>query len=248
MNLPAIGHSFQVFDTISSTNMYAMNAVREGLAEHGDAFFSYHQTAGRGQRGKKWWSAAGENIQLSVVLQTAILAPSQRFRLSAAMAVGTLHWLQSVLPGPWKIKWPNDLYWNDRKAGGILIENIQHAEQWTWAIAGFGININSKTFDPALPNPISLKVLSGETYDLLPLAHQLCACLEQSWQKLTRGGWPEVHEAYNSHLMGRNSYQKLKTQNAVAQYLIKGVDEGGQLVAGSMGEYRFSHGEAVWVI
>jgi BirA family biotin operon repressor/biotin-[acetyl-CoA-carboxylase] ligase len=246
MNLPPIGHSFQVFDNISSTNMYAMNAIREGLADHGCAYFALHQSEGKGQRGKSWWSAKGENIQLSIVLQTQWLAPSQRFRLSAAMALGCIDWLKTKAEGAWKIKWPNDLYWNDRKAGGILIESILHANKWPWAVAGFGININSKTFNPVLPNPISLTNITGLTYEPVEMAKELCSFLEQRWQQLKTGQWPVLLLEYNHCLFGRNSFQKLRYNNTLAQYLIREVDEAGNLVAGSLGEYRFSHGDVIW--
>ncbi|QGW27151.1 biotin--[acetyl-CoA-carboxylase] ligase [Phnomibacter ginsenosidimutans] len=174
MNLPTIGHSFEVFDTINSTNMYAMQCIREGMAVHGSVYFAHEQTQGRGQWGKKWWSEPGENIQLTMVLQPLQLAPSQYFRLSAAIAAGAYDFLHHHAQGGWNIKWPNDLYWGDRKAGGILIENVMQQNQWRWAVCGIGINVNSTRFDPALPNPTSLSLVAGRRFNAELLGRSLC--------------------------------------------------------------------------
>src|SRR5258708_3284634 len=156
-NLLPIGHSFIELQSVDSTNNYAMARAAAGDAAHGTLFFAYEQWAGKGQRGRTWTSIPGENIILSAVLEPVALPASQAFLLSACVALAC-HDLFSQYAGPEQplIKWPNDLYWRDRKAGGILIENSFKGNQWTLAIAGMGININQVVFPATARNPVSL--------------------------------------------------------------------------------------------
>lgn len=248
MNLPPVGHSFTSFDTINSTNIHAMECIREGLAVHGQVYFAREQTEGRGQRGKKWWSPPGENIQMTIVLQPLKLAPSQHFRLSAAIALGVHDLLQKEWHTGWRIKWPNDLYWNDRKAGGILIENVIQSGKWMWAVVGIGLNVNSRQFDPALPNPTSLALVTGQWYEVEELARRLCSFVDHRFRQLMAGGWHHMLADYNRVLYKAGEYQKLKRQSATASYLISHVDGQGMLIAGENGEYQFEFGEVEWVV
>lgn len=249
MNPRSIGHSFEVFDTIDSTNMYAMELVREGMAAHGQVFFAHAQTQGRGQRGRKWWSAAGENVQLSMVLEPRQLAASHTFRLIATVALGVVDFMEHHSYPGWKIKWPNDVYWGDRKAGGILIENVFQSGQWRWAVAGVGINVNSTHFDPSLPNPTSLALVAGRRYNAELLGRSLCLFVNQRWQQLLApGGWLQLLADYNQLLYGAGQQHRLKQQNTVGTYPIKRVNEQGVLIAGSLEEYQFEFGQVEWVL
>jgi BirA family transcriptional regulator, biotin operon repressor / biotin---[acetyl-CoA-carboxylase] ligase len=249
MNLPTIGHSFQVFNTIDSTNMYAMSCIREGLAVHGAVYYAHEQTQGRGQRGKKWWSVPSENIQMSIVLQPLQLAASQHFRLSACIALAVHDFLEQHSFSGWRIKWPNDLYWGDRKAGGILIENVIQDGQWRWAIAGIGININSTHFDTDLPNPTSLAMVTGLRFNAELLGQSLCQFVSKRWQQLTNSnGWNSMLKEYNQVLYGAGATQRLRISNSTAAYKIVRVNDQGELIAGENQEYHFKHGEVEWIL
>lgn len=243
-----IGHRFEELTTIDSTNLYAMQQIHAGLAMHGEVFFAHAQVAGRGQRGKQWWSVAGQNIALSVVLDTLKLASSERFRLSATMAMGVIDWLNHKVPGNWKAKWPNDLYHDDRKAGGILIENLMKGGRWSHAIVGIGINMNQHSFPGHLPNPVSLFQLSRTLYACADAARELCSFLEIRWQQLMEGGWPDILADYNDCLFGKNQVCRIKKDSAVIPCLIRGVNGQGQLIGGENNEWAFEFGEVAWVV
>ena len=191
-----------ILPTVDSTNNYAMAQVRAGLAKQGDAFFALDQTAGKGQRGKGWQTESGNNIILSLVLQPLWLPIVQQFRLNSAVALGCFDLFTSYAGKETKIKWPNDIYWRDRKAGGILIENIvgqgktglayevdSHSQTqgnqqkintpvsalWQWSIVGIGINVNQTHFPDHLPNPVSLKQITGRQSEVITLARELCS-------------------------------------------------------------------------
>src|SRR5688572_28039074 len=100
-----IGDNFFVLNSVESTNNYAMARVHAGLAVHGDAYFAHEQTAGKGQRGKSWLAKPGENITMSVVLNTEVLMSSQQFLLSASVALACYDLLTNKLGDDVKIKW-----------------------------------------------------------------------------------------------------------------------------------------------
>lgn len=126
-----IGEPFIELQSIDSTNKYAMGIVHgeilpEGQDEpqHGMAIFAHEQTSGKGQRGKIWTSQKGANIALSILLNPFPLNLTEQFQLSVCIAVSVQQFFSNYAGNDTKIKWPNDLYWRDRKAGGVLIENV----------------------------------------------------------------------------------------------------------------------------
>ena len=148
-----IGKPFIELQSIDSTNKYAMGLIHgdilpdgHGEAQHGMAIFSHEQTAGKGQRGKNWVSEKDANIALSILLNPFPLSVPDQFKLSVSIAISTWDLFSKYAGDETRIKWPNDLYWRDRKAGGILIENIIKSSQsvvgsWQWSVIGIGINI-----------------------------------------------------------------------------------------------------------
>src|SRR4029078_6487819 len=111
-----------------------MGLIHAGMAQHGTAVFAHEQTKGKGQRNKQWLSAPNKNIILSLIVQPFGLRTNELFLLSMSGAIGVQNFFNSQAGGKTKIKWPNDMYWRDRKAGGILIENIIQGEEWKYAI------------------------------------------------------------------------------------------------------------------
>ncbi|HUN01868.1 MAG TPA: biotin--[acetyl-CoA-carboxylase] ligase, partial [Niabella sp.] len=139
--------SFIELPAIDSTNNYALSLVktqklteRQTTSLHGTVVFAHEQLQGKGQRGKKWLSAPGENLLMSLILDTKAIKLHQQFLLSAFIATKTRHFVEKLIEKETFIKWPNDIYIQDKKAGGILIENILAGSDWKWAVAGIGIN------------------------------------------------------------------------------------------------------------
>ncbi len=166
--MPSDTGSFVILDSVDSTNNYAMGIVHSGTAAHGNAYFALEQTEGRGRRGKAWKSTKGENIILSIVGDTSFLMVQHRFNLIAAVSLGCMDLLKLYVKENIKIKWPNDLFHNDTKAGGILIENVIKGKVWQWAVIGIGINVNQTEFSPDIAyHSISLKQINGKILMLL---------------------------------------------------------------------------------
>ena len=120
----SLGLPFIELLSVDSTNNYALTQLHAGLTQHGTAFFAHEQIAGKGQRGKIWTAPNGSSIIISIVINPQPLQLTQQFQLSACMALSVCEFFRHYTGEATTIKWPNDLYWYDRKAGGILIENI----------------------------------------------------------------------------------------------------------------------------
>ncbi len=225
-----------------------MAKVHAGLASHGMAWFAKEQTAGKGQRGKSWVSESGKNIAMSIVLQPEWLNISEQFYLNAAMAVGCFNFLKEYAGSETQIKWPNDLYWRDRKAGGILIENIFQGTLWKVSIVGIGININQVTFNDTLKNPVSLKQITGKDYDCEELAKELCSNLTEITEQIRHSSFKQTIAAYNNHLFKRNEKVRLKKGNMVFETVVKGVSAQGRLQTADSTEREFEFGEVEWLL
>jgi BirA family transcriptional regulator, biotin operon repressor / biotin---[acetyl-CoA-carboxylase] ligase len=247
-----LGLPFTELQTIDSTNNYALTQIHAGLAQHGQAIFAHEQTAARGQRGKKWTSSRQENIALSIIIKPVSLAVLQQFQLSAVIAVAVLDFFRKYAGNNVRIKWPNDLYWKDRKAGGILIENILRIQnggnEWQWAVAGIGININQSQFSSDLSNAVSLKQITGKDFDPVVLAKELCATISNYYHELIGKGFENILSHYNSNLYKKDKKVKLKKGNRAFEAVIKGISPGGKLIVQHGIEEQFDFGEIEWVI
>ncbi len=237
---------FTILDTVDSTNNYAMQQVHDGLAKHGMAWFATEQTAGKGQRGKNWASEKGKNIAMSLVFEPGQLKITSQFHLSAAIALAVFKFLKTYTGDEIKIKWPNDLYWRDRKAGGILIENKLQGKLWKWAVVGIGININQTEFDKDLLNPVSLKQITGKTFNVIDLARELQSLIMKDLA--TGKTLNEILEEYNEHLYKINQLVTFRKAGVKFDTVIKEVSTQGKLVTVDAIEREFDFGEVEWVL
>ncbi|HRD58023.1 MAG TPA: biotin--[acetyl-CoA-carboxylase] ligase [Ferruginibacter sp.] len=240
---------FNILDSVDSTNNYAMARINEGLAEHGMAWFAREQTSGKGQRGKKWQSEPDNNIILSITVKPSPAFISNPFYLSALVATTCNDFLQKITGENFYIKWPNDLFWRDRKTGGILIENKFSGDSWNWAVVGIGINVNQIMFGGELARAASLKQVSGkDQYEPVKLARELHEFLLEKINCVTEKGFAALINEYNNNLYKKNNEAKLKKENAVFSTIIKEVNHFGQLVTNDTIERIFDFGEVQWVV
>ena len=253
---------------MDSTNNYAMEQVHAGLATHAMAWFAHEQYAGKGQRSKQWTALPGENITMSIALQPSFLMVSEQFQLSAAIGLSAVDFFSKYAGDETKIKWPNDVYWRDRKAGGILIENVIGANEqlakdneqeltttnhklqttnYKWAIAGIGININQTNFPESLLNPVSLKQISGKSFDAFQLAGELHQSVIKRFEQLQTNGFDEIYGEYLSNLYKINLTHNFKKDNRVFEAIVKNVTISGKLILQHSLEEEYDFGEIEWV-
>jgi BirA family biotin operon repressor/biotin-[acetyl-CoA-carboxylase] ligase len=204
-----LGEPLIKLTTIPSTNIYAMEQVHQGLALSGSCYSADFQTAGKGQHGRNWESEKGQNLLSSYVLELKqlktekIWTPTDQIGFSAAIALGARAFFASFAGEQTKIKKPNDIYFRDRKAGGILIENLVRGKEWTWAVIGIGMNINQSSFSSASVNrissyPISLQEITNLNWDIKKMQQHLNEALTNAIQDWLIKGDEKTMEALDA--------------------------------------------------
>lgn len=242
-----IGEPFFELHEVDSTNIYAIDKVQANLAAHGTAFFANRQFAGKGQRGKNWISESGSNIILSVVIDPSFLLINQQFALSVMTALAVFDFFSSYAGEETKIKWPNDLFWRDRKAAGILIENHLKGNKWQYSVVGIGININQTQFSPLIQQAVSLKQITGKEYPPMQLAKELCTYLEKRYNSLLAGQLNEQLEEYNLHLYKKDEIVRFKKDAIVFKAQVISVNNRGEILLKDGLQDSFQFGEIVWI-
>jgi BirA family biotin operon repressor/biotin-[acetyl-CoA-carboxylase] ligase len=243
-----IGEPFIILSTIDSTNNYAKGLVKEGLAKDGMLIFAEEQTQGRGQKNHVWESQKGENITMTLIINAYGLKLDTQFELSCATALGCRDFFNKYAGDETCIKWPNDLYWRDRKAGGILIENVIKGNTWEKAIIGIGININQVDFGNMSKKPVSLKQITGKSFDAKALAKELCLFLNQRFTELKAGYIDAQLKAYNQDLFKLNQVASFKKGEEIFKAIVEGVNAKGQLLIKRESTEAINHGEIEWML
>lgn len=226
-----IGQSFIELKEADSTNNYAMAAAKDQNAFHGLAWFTDNQTAGRGQRGHSWSSKPGENLALSVLLDTSSLPLTEQFSLIVLAALATYDLLLPFGKENLKIKWPNDIYINDKKTVGILTESVIKGQIWQWTVVGIGINVNQSSFEDESVNRKATSLFQHTGIWIKPrdLAETLCEKLEYRWQQLLQYGSKAQLDEYNQYLYKKGDNVRYKTKNEEIECIISHVDDNGKL-------------------
>lgn len=206
----------------------------------GTVIMAEAQLAGRGQHQNTWHAQPGKNLTFSLLLKPHFMAPAQQFDLTRAISMGVYDALQPLLGDGLKIKWPNDIYYGDKKLGGMLIENMVQGGQIRNAIIGIGLNINQDEFPDTAANATSLKQILQRDYDLKDILSQICNCIEGYYLQLKAGRFDFVRNLYLSRLYWLNEARSFKSELGVFTGRITDVKENGLLVV------QHDGGEAVY--
>lgn len=184
-----IGKKVYAYDLVTSTNDLAHFLAQSGEPE-GSVFFAKGQAQGRGRLGGGWSSPYGKGLYFSFILRPGMLI-REVSRLTPTVALSVAHGLEEAhVPGV-SIKWPNDIYIKDSKAGGILTEMSLDETRINYVVCGVGINVNASKVE--LPQgATSLKEVCGHSFDIADLSHIIMRRLDDAYGLLMAGGFPEI--------------------------------------------------------
>ena len=238
---------FQIIelDIVDSTNNYAMQLIDADKAPQGLTITARTQTAGKGQRGKEWVDQPGESLLMTVV--TAPGRPiTDQFLFNSAVAVTIANVLQN-LSASWtvRIKWPNDIIVNDKKAGGILIENVLRGAKWSHSVIGIGLNVNQHSFPPGLPYATSLKMESGSEFDLFFIRDKIRAgILDLALNPVANLSMTK----YNEYLYKKGQKQLFSEAGSMREFTIMKAGPNGSLevLADDGTTVYLQHGQLLW--
>lgn len=225
-----VGQNILTFREITSTN----NLMKELMAKstplpEGTVIMAESQTAGKGQQQNVWHSEAGKNLLFSMLLLPRFLQPNNSFGLVAAVSLGVIKPLQKILGKNVCIKWPNDIYYGQKKLGGVLIENVLAGQTIKSSIIGIGLNINQEVFPDYLPNPISLQQILQKKSAIKEVLLQICASIEVYYLKLKVGESAEIKQEYLDNLYGFGQQLAFQTNDTIFTGEIFAVNHFGLL-------------------
>ncbi|MCU0432867.1 MAG: biotin--[acetyl-CoA-carboxylase] ligase [Bacteroidia bacterium] len=238
-------------EEVPSTNTFALDLVRSTPVTEGTVVSAQHQTAGRGQRGNDWQSAPGENLTVSIVLRPVFLAPAAQFDLTRAVALAVAETVENACKSAEvkiSVKWPNDIYINQRKVAGILVENILGNNRFVAAVTGIGLNVNQIQFGVLGNKATSLRLVTGTQFDNDLLLGQLCSYLEKYYLMLRAGKTDELRTLYESKLYLRGTESGYSEKGLLFRGTLTGTSAEGLLqITTAAGEERsFSFKEVVF--
>lgn len=236
-------------DSVESTNKYceALDLVQ---VEDFTCYWALEQTAGIGQRGNHWASAPGENLTFSLVLHPTSLAASRQFKLTQALSLALVDFLKEFEESKefeefeefkelkelkefkefkdFKVKWPNDLYVGSHKICGTLVSTRLQGDTISSAVCGIGLNVNQTAFPDWVPNPTSLRLLTGSDYDLEATLRALLESIRRRYDALCAGA--DMQQEYLAHLMNLGCEARYGYLGREITAVITGVDDHGRLL------------------
>ena len=193
----------------TSTNTWLLEYSRAAAPKTDNAteglftVYTFRQTAGRGQTGNGWESEPGKNLSFSTRFPIYSIELASRLNLLVPLAV--VRMLDRYLPAEeLSIKWPNDVYWRDKKICGILCENVLSGTDVRCAVAGVGVNVNQEVFLSGAPNPVSMKNITGCDYPLLTLLNETLDLFEEMFPLLNTPA--QLKQAYMERLYRRQGF------------------------------------------
>lgn len=225
-----------------SSNNYLNKLCREKEVQEFTTAYTDYQTAGKGQRGNYWESERQKNLLFSTVLYPVFLETSKQFLLSQIIALSVKEELDTLSNG-FSIKWPNDIYWKEKKISGILIENEIIGHTLQKSIIGVGININQKTFHSPSPNPVSLNRITGKEYYIPHILNGIIERLVHYYTLLKQNRTEEINNRYHQSLFRKSGKHQYRDHTGEFTAYILYVKPEGILVledeTGNKKEYAF---------
>ena len=212
-----------------STNKYLNELCNKQCVEELTTITADFQTSGRGQRGNSWESEAGQNLMFSFVLYPTFLKARRQFLLSQIISLAIKEELERYVSNI-SIKWPNDIYWKEKKICGMLIENDLMGRNINQSIAGIGININQETFHSSAPNPVSLLQITEEEHDLFEILKNIMLRIQSYYSLLKKGNTESIVCQYEMSLFKKEGMHRFKDANGEFLARIICVEPEGRLI------------------
>jgi len=242
ISVMTIGSNILFYETLESTNTTASSMLRNTELAEGTVIQAAFQSSGRGQSGNGWQSESGRNLLISVVLYPGSVRPGEQFLISMTISLGMCDFTDRYYKGS-RIKWPNDIYVNNDKIAGILIENSIMGDKIESSVVGIGFNINQEKFDAGIPNPASLKMITGMDHDTGTCLKQMLASLDKRYKQLLYGDRETIRDEYFSRLYRAGEWHNYRSSGIEFKGKISGILPSGKIMIeakdGTLREFSF---------
>lgn len=225
-----IGKNIIRLDTINSTNSFSRELLKlDNNIPNGTVVVTKEQTSGKGYGKNTWESEAGKNLTFSLILYPDFIPPDEQFNISRAVSLGIYDYLKTMLNDV-KIKWPNDIYVQDRKIAGILIENSISGNSIASSIIGVGLNVNQVLFKSDAPNPTSMKLRAAKDFDLHSTLKILLTFIENRFLQLETDRGYDINKEYFAALYRKGKFHYYEAEGEKFKAKIIDIEPCGSLV------------------
>lgn len=236
-------------EAVASTNTFLQEYLKANTLPEGAVVISDQQFDGRGQRGNTWESETGKNLTFSLLWKPVFLPINYQFDLNRITALALADTLRYFLPAEKVcIKWPNDMLVNEKKIGGVLIENSLRENQIQHSIVGIGLNVNQESFRLSA-RATSFIAITGEETEREPIMEKLFTYLEAWYLKARSGNLEEIRNRFDTELFGLNSRLHFSIGGREQDALVCGTTPEGKLkleVNGKMQEFDLQAVKWLW--
>ena len=216
------------FSQIDSTNAF-LQRKQSGCDIRNWVVSADEQTAGKGMGSNSWESEVGKNLTFSLAADMSFLPAERQFLLSEAVPLGIVEVLNKLLPvEKLSIKWPNDIYYGNRKLAGILINSTIKASMMDISIIGIGLNVNQIQFQNWPTHPVSLKLITGKDFELQPLLEQLAEHIIIKVEQL-KSNPTTIEQDYLKRLFRYRTLADYEVGGKVLRLFMTGIDPFGRL-------------------
>lgn len=219
-------------EEIDSTNQWMQSRIKAGESISNLVLCADYQTSGKGLGENHWHSEKGKNLLFSLGLDAGFIAASAQFLITQIIALAVVDEL-SVLTQEkdFRIKWPNDIFYQEKKLGGVLISNTIRNGQLDESVIGVGLNVNQANFPEWIPRPVSLRQIVDKEFDLQEILKGILKCFSH-WvdQAKSMEGIGIINNEYHQNLFRTGEWHLYEINGEIAELRIKGIGEFGMLV------------------
>lgn len=234
-----VGKNVIELNSVDSTNAYASKILAEKALPEGTVIRADFQSLGKGYAGNSWQSEPGKNLLLSVIFYPSFLPPRHQFFLNQVSSLAVANTVEVFLPeDEVKIKWPNDIFADNRKIGGILIENSIQGQSIMHSIVGIGININQQKFDKSLPLATSIFKIGLKEFPLEEVMLELFSRLEQRYLQLKQWRIDMLQKDYMKKLLRVEELCWFASGGKKFRGKIAGITGEGKLIIETSGRHE----------
>lgn len=238
-----IGLPTYFFESLESTNVYAAQLVAQKPVAEGTVIDTAYQTNGHGQKDRIWDSPEGQNITSSVILRPHWLKIQDQFLLNVMTSMAIVDTLQFWMDQSIKVKWPNDVYVNDKKISGILIQSGIQGSTLQYSIIGIGLNVLQNKWPSEVKNPTSIVLNTSDDIDLNEVKSMLFEQLEKHYQTIQKDA-SKLLDRYRGSLYKKDEETVFYIQGKSVKGTVRAVDDFGRLIVDtSDGPRLFEVGE-----
>ena len=227
MNTLFVGHNLLKFSSLPSTNDHCWELLSHKSLPDGTVIWTPTQTQGKGQRGRSWISERGKSLSFSIFFKPKVNV-SEQFFLNKAVTLGVCEGVSS-LGVKSKIKWPNDIYIENKKVAGILIENSLKGNLLQETVVGVGVNLNQEQFPKDLPNAVSLKQVLKQPFNIEFVLEEFCYYIEKRYMQFKSGHFEKIDADYHNVLYRHKKMQTFQVGNERFDAQFVAVDKTGKI-------------------